>query len=281
MNRFIKIFFILCLLPFVTSYAFSESDGEKAFKNNNPSLAVILLEEEIAAGNASALAYNFLGLSYYQLGNYEKSVESFTSGLSVSGTNKKILAYNQGNSYYAMQDYKNAAKAYSLTLTADPKYTRALLNRANAYLMDKDYNNAILDYEKFIIMEPTDEQRPQIEELLALLRKEKARIEEEERIAAAEAARLAEEEARLREELERQRLEKERLEEEARLERERKAEEERLAREKEEAERQAAEAERRRKLLEDVANSLQDTDSTDMSAGAGDLLDFDYESELD
>jgi len=281
MKRQIKSFFMICFMPFIAFYAFSESDGEKAFKNNNPSLAVILLEEEIAAGSASTLAYNFLGLSYYQLGNYEKSVESFAKGLSVSGTNKKILAYNQGNAYYAMQDYENAAKAYSLTLTADPKYTRALLNRANSYLMARDYNNAILDYEKFIIMEPMDEQRPQIEELLARLKKEKARIEEEERIAAAEAARIAEEEARLREELERQRLEKERLEEEARLERERKAEEERLAREKEEAERQAAEAERRRKLLEDVANSLQDTDSTDMSAGAGDLLDFDYESELD
>ena len=281
MKRLNKIIYTVCLMSLLSVFAFAESDGEKAFKNNNPSLAVVLLEQEIEAGTASVSAYNYLGLSYYQLGDYEKSVESFAKGLAVTGTNKKILAYNQGNSYYAMQDFENAAKAYSLTLTADPKYTKALLNRANAYLMSKDYTNAILDYEKFIIMEPQDEQRPQIEELLALLKKEKARIEEEERIAAAEAARIAEEEARMREEMERQRLEQERLEEEARLERERIAEEERIAREKEEAERQAAEAERRRKLLEDVANSLQDTDSANMSAGAGDLLDFEYESELD
>ena len=270
----------LILLSF-TYNLFSDTEGEKAFKANNPSLAVILLEQEITEGKASVSAHNFLGLAYYQLGNYEKSVEAFAKGMKASGTNKKILSYNQGNSYYAMQDYENAIKAYSLTLTADPKYTQALLNRANANLMYKDYDNAILDYEKFIIMEPLDEQRPQIEELLALLRKEKARLDEEARIAAEEAARLAEEEARLQEELERQRLERERLEEEARLERERIEREERLAREKEEAERRAIEAERRRKLLEDVANSLQDTDSANMSAGAGELLDFDYESELD
>ncbi len=158
-----------------------------------------------------------------------------------------------------MNDYESAAKCYSLTITADSKYTHALLNRANAYLMLANYDKCIADYERFIILEPNDPQKPQIEELLALLKREKARIEEEERIAAEEAARIAEEEARMKEELERQRIEKE----------------------KEEAERRAAEAERRRKLLEDVANSLQDTDSANMSAGSGELLDFDYESELD
>ena len=246
------------------------SEGEKAFTSNNPDLAVILLEQEISEGITSSNTHNYLGLAYYQLGEYRKSVEAFAKGLASSGTNKKILSYNQGNSYYAMQDYNNAIKSYSLTLAADPKYTQALLNRANAHLMAKIYDKAIEDYEKFIIMEPEDEQRPAIEELLALLRMEKERLEEEARIAAEEAARLAEEEARLQAELEKQRIEREKRELE-----------ERLAREKEEAEKRAAEAERRRKLLEDVANSLQDTDSANMSAGAGDLLDFDYESELD
>ena len=43
----------------------------------------------------------------------------------------------------------------------------------------------------------------------------------------------------------------------------------------------AREAERRRKLLEDVANSLQQTDSMNMTAGAEDVIEYDYESELD
>lgn len=252
-----SLLFVLSML--LGGMVFAESEGEKAFKMNNPALAAELLSQEIEANTASKTAYNYLGLAYYQLGQYEKSVEAFGLGLETQGTNKKILAFNQGNAYYAMNDYDSAAKCYSLTITADPKYTQALLNRANAYLMLANYDKCIADYERFIILEPNDPQKPQIEELLALLRREKARIEEEERIAAEEAARIAEEEARMKEELERQRIEKE----------------------KEEAERRAAEAERRRKLLEDVANSLQDTDSANMSAGSGELLDFDYESELD
>ena len=252
------------------SLVFAESEGEKLFKSNKPMEAALFLEEEINNGTASSAAYNYLGLAYYQTGDYQKSVDAFAKGLKVPATNKKILSFNQGNSYYAMGDYDNAAKSYTLALSADPKFTQALLNRGNAYLMAQKYNETITDYEKFIIMEPNDVQRPKIEALLALLKQELVRQEEEARIMAEEAERLAEEERRMAEELARQKAEEERLEAE------RRAEEERLA----EIKRQE-EAERRRKLLEDVANSLQNTDSTNMTSGTEDLIDYDFESELD
>jgi len=264
-----RVFLGLTALFFAESL-FAQSEGEKLFKSNRPAEAALFLEEEINNGTASSAAYNYLGLAYYQTGEYEKSVDAFAKGLKVPATNKKILSYNQGNSYYAMGDYENAAKSFSLALSADPKFSRALLNRANSYLMAQKYSETISDYERYLIMEPEDEQRPSIEELLALLKQEIARQEEEARLAAEEAARIAEEEARMAEELARQKAEEERLEAE------RKAEEERLA-----EERRAAEAERRRKLLEEVADSLQDTDSTNMKSGTEDLIDYDFESELD
>jgi len=263
---FLLCFF--CLLP--ASLIFAESEGEKLFKSNRPAEALLFLEDDIKNGTASSAAYNYLGLAYYQTGDYPNSVDAFARGLKVPATNKKVLSFNQGNAYFAMGDYENAAKSFSLALSADPKYTQALLNRANAYLMAQKYSETISDYERYIVMEPNDVQRPKIEELLALLKQEVARQEEEERLAAEEAARIAEEEKRMAEELARQR------EEEERLEAERRAEEERLA----EIKRQE-EAERRRKLLEDVANSLQNTDSTNMTSGTEDLIDYDFESELD
>ena len=252
------------------TFLFAESEGEKLFKSNKPAEAVLFLEDEINNGTASSAAYNYLGLAYYQTGDYQKSVDAFAKGLKVPATNKKILSYNQGNSYYAMGDYENAAKSFSLALSADPKYTQALLNRGNSYLMAQKYNETITDYERYIVMEPEDPQRSKLEQLIGLLKQEIARQEEEAKIMAEEAARLAEEEKRMAEELARQK------EEEERLEAERKAEEERLA----EIKRQE-EAERRRKLLEDVANSLQNTDSTNMTSGTEDLIDYDFESELD
>ena len=56
---------------------------------------------------------------------------------------------------------------------------------------------------------------------------------------------------------------------------------ERLSREKMLKEMMEAEEARRKKLLDDVANSLQNTDSINMTSGADDIIDYDQEGELD
>ncbi len=273
----VKTKICIVLVVFCFCKVFAESEGEKAFKTNNPNEAVLLLEKEVAAGTASLNAYNYLGLSYYQLGDYLNSIDAFTRGLSTPGTNKKILAYNQGNSYYAIKDYRSAIKSYTLALTADPLYYDALLNRANANLMGDDIANALTDYKKYITVVPDDPQRETIERLIAALETEQQNREVQKAVAAQEAERMAEEEKRVQEEIERMRIEDEKrfAEEQERLAAQ-EAERQRIENEK-----KALEAERRRKLLEEVANSLQNTDSTNMSAGAEDLIEYDQEAELD
>lgn len=283
-----RSFAVVLVLFAMTSYMFAESQGEKAFKENRPEDAIILIEDEINSGDAAPVVYNYLGLAYYQIGNYEKSIEAFGKGLSTSGTNKKLLAFNQGNSYFALKKYNEAAKSYSMTLVADSTYYAALLNRANAYLMMGNYREASDDYKKYIVVVPDDPQKEEIQKLIDALSSEIARIAEEERFAALEAERIAEEERLLAEEMERQRIAEERRIEQERLAREEQERKERIEREAREAEerrieeeRRAAEAERRRKLLEDVANSLHNTDSTNMSSGAEDIIDYEQEAELD
>ena len=81
----IKTILIGCLF-FCVSFLdlFGQSSrGEKAFLENNPEEAILFLEEEINSGTASSKAYNFLGLAYFQLGNFEESVKAFDKGLKV------------------------------------------------------------------------------------------------------------------------------------------------------------------------------------------------------
>ena len=118
---------------------------------------------------------------------------------------------------------------------------------------------ALEDYKKYITVLPDDPQEPEIRRLIAYLEGEIQRIQEEAIRFAEEQKRLEEENARMQAELARQQAEREAAE----------------------AELRAAEAERRRKLLEDVANSLQQTDTVNMTAGAEDVLEYDYESELE
>ena len=108
------------------------SRGETLFKENNAKDAVQVLEYEIMNGQVSENSYNFLGLGYYQLGEYDKSIDAFRRGIRVQPENAKVLSYNMGNTYYALKDYTSAASNYSDALKSEPLFYEALLNRANA-----------------------------------------------------------------------------------------------------------------------------------------------------
>lgn len=258
MKCFYKRTAVFILLHFVFSGIFAEeiSQGLKFFMQNEPKKAIPLMEKELNGANPSPDLYNYLGIAYSQTGDFENAVNAFNRGISVIGTNKKILYYNQGNAYYKLQNYTKACDCYSMTIAADPAFSEPYLNRANAYLKLNRLDECISDYEKYLEICPNDPQEEQIRKLLELLLKEKD-------FQAAEKKRKEEEALRL-------------MEEEERLNKARQ-EQERLA-----AQKRAEEEERRRRLLEDVANSLkQSSDTVNMSAGAEDVLNYDDESEID
>ena len=261
----------ILILTFFVSFlcnavVMAESEGEKLFKSNNPGAAIELLEKDIENQNISSDTYNYLGLAYFQIGEYDKAVEVFEKGQKNVTSGRKLLYFNKGNVEFVRGNYAEAEKCFSMALTASPDFYAALLNRANARLNLKKYEECIQDYEKYIECLPEDPQVEEIERLLGYLEKEMEEIRLESERLAEEQKRIEEENRRLQEELARQ-------------------EEQRLLKEAEEArklaEQKAAEEERRRKLLEEVANSLQQTDTTNMTAGAEDVLDYEYESELE
>ena len=203
-----------------------------------------------------------------------------------------MLAYNAGNSAYAMKDYKTAEQMFSLASTADPSFASPVLNRANSRLSLGEYESALADYKQYLVLDPASSQRREVESMIMALQNEIAYQEQEqERIAAEEERIRAENERLAAEKAEQERIEAERIAAERAAEEERiRAENERIAAEKAEQERleaeriaaeKAAEEERRRKILEEVAASLQKTDSTGMNAGSEGVIDYEYGSELD
>lgn len=179
-----KIYIISLFLLIFSSFLNAQSQGEKLFKENKPKEAVQVLENEILNNQISANTYNFLGLGYYQLEDYAKSLEAFERGIKAQPGNVKILSFNKGNTYYAMKDYASAISAYSQSFLDDATFYEALLNRANAFLMADQLNNAKSDYELFIEKCPDDPQSSKIEKLIQALVDEMARREEEARLLA-------------------------------------------------------------------------------------------------
>lgn len=175
---------ILCAVFLSENILFSESQGETLFKENNAKDAVEVLEYEILNGQVSANTYNFLGLGYYQLGEYSKSIDAFNRGIKEQPSITKLLKFNQGNTYYAMKDYTSAVSCYSDAIKEDDKFFNAYLNRANALLMANQLLNSRDEYIHYLQICPNDPQRAKIEELIKALTQEIARREEEERLLA-------------------------------------------------------------------------------------------------
>ncbi len=259
MEKRTKVFFFTVAILFSLSNAFSQTEGERLFRTNQAFRAAEVLESEILSGNVTKDTYNYLGLSYFQNGEYEKSMDAFERGMKSPVSNKKVICFNQGNVAYARGDYAKAYSCYSLALAVSSDFYPALLNRANCSLASADYAAALSDYRTYISRLPDDAQAESIRRVISYLEEQIAFMAEEEKRIAAENERMRLENERIQAEIARKQAE-----EAARLEAE-----------------MALEAERRRKLLEEVANSLQQTDTMNMTAGAETVLEYDYESELD
>lgn len=310
--RKFKKFFCFSFLIFAFS-AFAQNDdflqGENLFKENRVEEAVPFLKSAISTGKFPK-AYNYLALCYEKMGLLKESLEVCTEGMKVSGTDKKVLAFNAGNVCFAMEDFYSAEKWYSLAIAANRLYAPPVLNRANAELKQEKYIASLEDYKLYLDLSPNDRQKPEIEQLISLLegfkKAEEDRLAEEKRLkeeaaliqAAQEQQIFAEQQAAAQKqiqdgkdkaaELEAKMAEQQALLEQQRAEIERMLQEQKayqeaaLKAQREESAKKAEEdAARRRKLLEDVAASLQNSETSNMTAGAEGTVDYGYESELE
>lgn len=147
--------------------------GEELFLLNRPGKAIEYFEKSLeSAAGVDPKVYVYLGICHYQTGDYAKSLEVCARGMKAEGADRKILAYNAGNSCYALGDYRRAEENYAAALGEDGGYSPAVLNRANALLRLERYSDAREGYAKYLEMEPNTAQREKIEELIGLLAQE-------------------------------------------------------------------------------------------------------------
>ncbi|SIQ71556.1 Flp pilus assembly protein TadD, contains TPR repeats [Alkalispirochaeta americana] len=181
------------------------------FRNYHEAIPLleVLLEREPGNGQA----FRLLASVWEMAGNSGEAEELLRRGLDDSRFDRELrgrIAFDLAL-LLGRQDHQEAAVAmYSAAIDRNATLVMAYLNRANAQVKLGDYDLAVRDYERYLALRPSNPQRREIQEMIALLREtiqaEELRKEEEERLAReeAEARRIAEEERREREERERQ-----------------------------------------------------------------------------
>jgi len=260
-------FFLLCSVLSANSF----EEGETLFSGNRPAEAIPYFQKNLLETDTNPLVYIYLGVAYMQTGQNTKALETFVKGTTISGTNKKVLFFNAGNVCFIMKNYDKAVEYYSYAISADSLYAAPYLNRANSNVKLQKYEESITDYTNYLAIEPNSKQKENVQAIIYALQEELKKQKEE-------ALRLAQEEAKIKAEQERvaaEKAEQERIAaEKAKVEQENQA---KLA-----AEKAAAEAARRKKLLEEVAAELQQTESTNLTAGTEGVIEYNEDdSDLD
>jgi lipopolysaccharide biosynthesis regulator YciM len=272
----------------------SFSRGEALFVQNKPQEALVFLEAAVNEDPAHVRAFIYLGIAYEQLNRVDEAIATYRKILPRGGSETASIAFNLGNAYLSQGNHPLAVQSYTQALVADPTYSAALLNRANTRIRLRAFEEAIADYQDYISLEPRSAQRSKIEQLIVFIREEQVAEErriQEERVA--EERRIQEERVAEERRIQEERIAEERriVEEQAAAEQRRIAEERRIQEERaaEEQRRIAAEetarleAERRQRLLEEVAASLHAAaeGSRGLSAGNETVEGYNGEFELE
>jgi tetratricopeptide (TPR) repeat protein len=188
--HFWRFYAVVCLALLGTgSFICAQSEGQKLFAANRPDAAIPVLEKEIQNPDASPSLYIYLGIAYYQTGNYERSLSVFEMGLKVRGADIYTLSLNAGNTAFAMKDYGKACDYYTAAAEQDQSKSLPVLNCANARIKQGRLSEALASYRKFLALAPQDPQAGKITQLISLLEEEleRRRAEEEKKKAQTEA----------------------------------------------------------------------------------------------
>ncbi len=223
-----KALLLLVFSIFALSLTAADSyqDGLQDYREGRNEQALLNLKKALDTDPSNDGACLYLGVLYQKMGNVNQAETYYVQGRGLSGLHFMDLTFNLANLYFNQKRYDEAGELYErLLLSPGVHRTSSLLNLANMSVQKGDFDRAVDLYLDYLIEDPDTPQRPQIEQMVALLqqgidRAEQQRLAEEERLRQAEeAAKQAEEaeKARLAEEQRQREIEEQqRLEEEAR-----------------------------------------------------------------
>ena len=186
---------VFCLHPLFGQGSAGESgrnadlvQGEEHFIHNRPEDALPYLQQAFVADQSHIQGALYLAMAYEQLGQIDEALAIYRMILPSGQGQSALIACNMGNIYFRTGQSSLAEQFYSQAIRLDPSYAPAWLNRANLRIRNGSLREAIPDYERYLSLEPASSQRPQIEQLVGLIRQEFA-AQEIRRLMAEEAAR--------------------------------------------------------------------------------------------
>ncbi|MBN1779799.1 tetratricopeptide repeat protein [bacterium] len=125
----------------------------------NDSMAVATYQRASEAmPDSMRFPYN-MGLTYYNIGQYENSITAFTKVIDNSDATSKLYLealFNMANAYAMLKQEDKALDIYQKALDKDPENTMILYNMARMFIIQEKYAEAIDIFKKVLAQSPDD-----------------------------------------------------------------------------------------------------------------------------
>jgi tetratricopeptide (TPR) repeat protein len=164
----------IILYFFIVSLSFSDTgnpaltSGLDLFLDNNPESAISWFELALKEDFENGSIYNYLGISYEQINDNNKAIETYKKGLEFAGELKSLFLTNIANNLVIQGKNDMAIDYYTQAVDYD-NYGDALRNRAGEYLHKQYYSNALQDYQLYLAIEENPYQETEIKRVISLL----------------------------------------------------------------------------------------------------------------
>ena len=112
--------------------------------------------------------YN-MGLSYYNSGELEKAIESYSKAVGANPSYAQAW-YSMGMAYEKMNRTKDAIQAYERAVAVYPGYVDAYFNMGMALVKARDKSAAVKAFEKVIEIAPASEKAQSAREYIGLIK---------------------------------------------------------------------------------------------------------------
>ena len=104
-----------------------------------------IIKEELQSSPGSSSLLNDLGVGYFLIGEYQRSLDALKEAVSLEPENS-ILHFNLGNTYSEIEEFEQAISCYLQALELNPSHIGSLTNLAHCYEESGDKNRS---YEVF------------------------------------------------------------------------------------------------------------------------------------
>ncbi|MBF0279364.1 MAG: tetratricopeptide repeat protein [SAR324 cluster bacterium] len=110
---------------------------------------------ELTNENPFIEIYNYRGLTYLGLGQYDLALKDYNKALQMDP--EYVNAYlNRGNTHIRLAQNEQALLDFNQAIKLDPKNVGGYFNRGNMYLWQRQYRQALEDYKTVLRLDPSE-----------------------------------------------------------------------------------------------------------------------------